>query len=96
MTRQQMPVLTHEEIVEVVLAILREIVGRDLAGPVITAQSYLFDLPGFDSISLAELVGRLEAQAGPLPEELLMPEVFRTPADIATALAAAASAGRQR
>jgi acyl carrier protein len=80
--------MTHEQIVDFVVDILRDIVGRDRAGSAVTAQSYLFDLPGFDSIALAELVGRLEGQTGPLPEEMLMPEVFRTPADIAAAVLA--------
>lgn len=88
--------MTYDEVVDLILKILRDIAGRHLGGPAVTARSYLLDIPGFDSISLAELVGQLEIQVGPLPEEMLMPEVFRTPTDIAAALLASTSAGRRR
>jgi acyl carrier protein len=83
--------MNHDEMVDLVVLLLREIVGGQA---VVTARSYLFDLPGFDSIALADLVGELEAHVGPLPDEVLVPEVFRTATKIATAVLANTSPGR--
>jgi hypothetical protein len=77
--------------VDLVVRLLQEIVGGQA---VVTARSYLFDLPGFDSISLADLVSQLEAHVGPLPDEILVPQVFGTATKIATAVLAKTPAGR--
>jgi acyl carrier protein len=62
---------------DVVVQVLYEVLG---SGSALTADTQLFDLPGFDSMALAALVEGLEARIGlPLADELITPDAFATP-----------------
>ncbi|MEU6037810.1 acyl carrier protein [Actinomadura sp. NPDC047616] len=74
--------------VGLVLTVLRSVLGEE---PALTPGTALFEVPGFDSLALAAVVERLEDELGPvLPDELLVPESFATPDDIAAVLVAPA------
>jgi acyl carrier protein len=70
--------------VDLVLKVLRSVLGEDTG---LTSATSLFDVPGFDSLALAALVEGLEDALGlTLPDELIVPESFATPAGIAANL----------
>jgi acyl carrier protein len=72
--------------VDLVLKVLRAVLGDDVE---LVADTELFGVPGFDSMALAGVVEGIEAELGvELPDDLLMPEVFETPAVIAANLVA--------
>lgn len=73
----------------IVLAALRQVLGADAP---VTADTELFEVPGFDSLALASLVAVLEERLGRfLDDELIVPEVFATPSTIAHGLLDTAS-----
>lgn len=72
---------TPEAVVE---SVLRSVLGEEVR---LSADTRLFQLAGFDSLALAAVVEGLEAELGvALPDELITPEAFETPAAIATSL----------
>jgi acyl carrier protein len=67
-----------------VLAALRAVLGESTP---LAADTELLELPGFDSMALANLVAEIEERVGgPLPDELIVPEVFATPGRLASRL----------
>ncbi|GAA2437761.1 hypothetical protein GCM10010191_60950 [Actinomadura vinacea] len=77
-----------------VLTVLRGVLGEE---PALAACTALFEVPGFDSLALAAVVERLEDELGTvLPDDLIVPESFTTPGDIASVLVVPAlrAAGR--
>jgi acyl-CoA synthetase (AMP-forming)/AMP-acid ligase II/acyl carrier protein len=57
-------------------------------GQQVRPDTSLFDLAGFNSLAVAELVERLEEQIGmEIPPALLVPQTFETPATLSTAVA---------
>jgi acyl carrier protein len=77
---------TSPPAVDLVSRVLHAVLGDEVA---LTADTPLFDVAGFDSLALAAVVEGLEAALGtPLPDELITPEAFGTPGDIAGILVA--------
>lgn len=70
--------------VDVVRKVLRSVLGDEVH---LTADTRLLEVAGFDSLALAAIVEGLEAELGlALPDELIIPEAFVTPGDIARQL----------
>ena len=76
---------------DVVRKVLRSVLGDE---GYLTADTQLFHVAGFDSLALAAVVEGLEAELGlALPDELITPEAFVTPDDIARKLVVPALRG---
>jgi acyl carrier protein len=75
--------MSSDEALELVLRLVRAIVGEEMD---MSADTPLFETAGMDSIGFADLIERLEAAVGPLPDEALVPASFSTPARIASTL----------
>jgi acyl carrier protein len=87
------PADPHAAAVALVLTVLRSVLGAE---PGLAPDTALFEVPGFDSLALAAVVERLEDELGPvLPDDLLVPETFATPEDIAAVLVAPALRAQQ-
>lgn len=73
---------TFEDLEQAVLAIV-----RDRQPPArVDACTSLLDLPGFDSIAIADVVERIEEETGmEYPPEALVPETFATVTSLAQA-----------
>ncbi|MFC5744456.1 acyl carrier protein [Actinomadura rugatobispora] len=79
---------TRSPAVDLVNRVLQAVLGDEAD---LTAETPLFEVPGFDSLALAAVVEGLEAELErPLPDELITPESFETPARIAEVLVAPA------
>jgi acyl carrier protein len=75
-------VRTFEDFESAVLAIVRE---REPAAAV-DAGASLLDLPGFDSLAIADVVERIEEETGvEYPSAVLVPETFASATSLAQA-----------
>lgn len=73
---------TFEDFQQAVLAIIRD--RRPPAS--VDAGTALLDLPGFDSLAIADVVERIEEETGTeYPPEALVPETFATVTSLARA-----------
>ena len=70
--------------------LVREVLETEFVAP----DAQLFELDGFDSLAIAEVVAEIEQMLGRrVPAELILPENFETPAGLARALATLPAAG---
>lgn len=87
-----MSAVPRPEVRALVLDHLASVLGLPPGAP--AAAGSLFDLPGFDSIAIVDVLDRLETALGvEVPPELIVPEAFES-LDSLTALLASAADSR--